>query len=413
MADLDLYAVRERWTREQAWAPAYVAEEMRAAYALGREYTEDAALAGARLAQLEPDDPAWEQAAAQLERSQWLAALNLERARQLDEIHHARGGWYDSTEDARVADGLAHAELERRGLPPQRELDRGEQLELFDPADLDVDQHAQPGLEVDVRADVESTVEATVDPVLEAQPAHEADVVAQAREPDEVDVERALEDAQAEVTRSVERGAADARQVEVHLEDGIERDGVELDDVELEQQNDAGLTPEPVAAAEPERTLPEAGQLETVHREVEQPGVEPPEVEQLALLEVEPDIADEVGVQPLRTPEADPAVEQARAAAAAAERERQEQARVTLAEARRQAEAANAQQQAREAAAATTAALEQAMQDLRAAMAAAEAAERARVEDAERQEQLIRWHEQDRADELDRGLDDGPGLGMG
>ena len=40
------------------------------------------------------------------------------------------------------------------------------------------------------------------------------------------------------------------------------------------------LTPEPVAAAEPERTLPEAGQLKTVHREVEQPGVEQPGVEQ-------------------------------------------------------------------------------------------------------------------------------------
>ena len=60
LADLDLYAVRERWTREQAWAPAYVADEMRAAYQLGREYGEDAALAGARLATLEPDDPAWE-----------------------------------------------------------------------------------------------------------------------------------------------------------------------------------------------------------------------------------------------------------------------------------------------------------------------------------------------------------------
>ena len=60
LPDLDLYAVRERWTREQAWAPEYVADEMRTAYELGREYTEDAALAGARLATLEPDDPEWE-----------------------------------------------------------------------------------------------------------------------------------------------------------------------------------------------------------------------------------------------------------------------------------------------------------------------------------------------------------------
>ena len=44
---------------------------------------------------------------------------------------------------------------------------------------------------------------------------------------------------------------------------------------------------------------------------------------------------------------------------------------------------------------------------------AADTAQRAQDEDAERQEQLTRWHEQDRADELDQGLDNGPSLGMG
>ena len=120
------------------------------------------------------------------------------------------------------------------------------------------------------------------------------------------------------------------------------------------------------------------------------PTVEQPELEQLALLEVEPNIADEVGAQPLRAPEPDLSAEQAREDAADAERARQEQARATLAEARRQAEAADAQREAREAAAAASAALEQTMQDLRAAMAAlaADTAQRARDEDAERQEQL-------------------------
>ena len=75
LPDLDLYAVRDRWTREQAWAPEYVAAEMRTAYELGREYTEDAALAGARLATLEPDDPEWERTAEQLARSEHLADL--------------------------------------------------------------------------------------------------------------------------------------------------------------------------------------------------------------------------------------------------------------------------------------------------------------------------------------------------
>ena len=246
-------------------------------------------------------------------------------------------------------------------------------------------------------------MDAIVEPALEAQPAHEAEVAAQAREP--VDVERALEDAHAELAPTAERVAHDPRQVELHLEDGVE-----LDDIELEQQNDAAQTPAPAAAGEPERAISEAVQLEPVQPEVEQPGVE-----QLTLLEVEPDIADEVGAQPLRAPEPDLSAEQAREDAADAERARQEQARVTLAEVRRQAEAADAQREAREAAAAASAALEQTMQDLRAAMAAlaADTAQRAQDEDAERQEQLTRWHEHDRADELDQGLDNGPSLGMG
>ena len=410
MADLDLYQVRDRWTREQAWAPAYVAEEMRTAYQLGREYTEDAALAGARLAQLEPDDPAWEQTAAQLERSQRLADLNLERARQLDEIHHARGGWYDSTEDARVADELARAELERRGLPAQRELDRGEQLELFDPTDLDVDQHAQADLEVDIRVDVEPTMDAIVEPALEAQPAHEAEVAAQAREP--VDVERALEDAHAELAPTAERVAHDPRQVELHLEDGVELD-VELDDVELEQQNDAAQTPAPAAADEPERAISEAVQLEPVQPELEQPG-RAAGVEQLALLEVEPDIADEVGAQPLRAPEPDrPPSRRGKTPRTRSGNGRSrpgspwprragrprpptpsgKPARLPRTAVRRPG-AGHAGPPGGDGAPRTT-------------------AERARDEEPSARNSSNRWHEQDRADELDRGLDDGPGLGMG
>ncbi|MGE0170949.1 MobF family relaxase [Nocardioides sp.] len=132
MSDAELYTARERWVREQAFAPAYVSEEMQAAYQLGREYAEDAALAGARLATLEPDDQAWEQTAQQLERSRRLAQLSLERARQLEDIHQARQRWYDGAEPARVADAAARDELARRGLPPER--DRGEQLPLFEPA---------------------------------------------------------------------------------------------------------------------------------------------------------------------------------------------------------------------------------------------------------------------------------------
>lgn len=428
LSDLNLYQVRDRWTREQAWAPAYVAEEMRAAYTLGREYTEDAALASARLAQLEPDDPAWEQTAAQLERSQRMADLSLERARQLDEIHHARGGWYDSTEDARVADEQARAELERRGLPAQRELDRGEQLELFDPAALDGDQPREAEAEVELEADVGAGLEPSVMTVAEVQPAA-AQVNGVDREQAEPTVEDApldlapdLERAGAEPRRGPER-VAEPRPAAAEVLDGAARDledvsqHVELDDLELEQRNEAAYPVEAVAEAQPERAVPEVEverREEAEWTEVEQRQ----DVEQLALLDVEPDLADEVAAQPLRgsglePDRSDPSAEPARDDVdAAVERERQEQARVTLAEARRQAEAADAQREAREAAERAAAAVEKATQDLRAAMASAAADARARAEE-ERREQLNRWHEQDRAADLDQGLDHGPGLGMG
>jgi conjugative relaxase-like TrwC/TraI family protein len=414
MSDADLYQVRERWTREQAWAPAYVADEMRSAYTLAREYGEDAALAGARLAQLEPDDPAWEQTAAQLERSERLAELTLERARQLDEIHHSRGGWYETTEPARAGDELARAELERRGLPAQRELVVGEQLELFDPTDLGVD---------DVHADVERQAEVR-DDVEVQQTAPQLDAA------DGADPERQAEPEQhPEREAVVEQEPAVAPQPDIQLdgpEHGVDEPelhhvddpraaelAVEPDDVELEQQHDepaieAAAAVDAAQALEPERAEPDVEQA----RAEEPAVVGEPEFEQLALLEVERDVAAEVAAQPLHTPEPtpepDPAVEQARSDAAAAERERQEQARITLAEARRQAEAADAQRQAREAAATADAALERARQNVQAAQEAL--AEQARREEDERREQLIRWHEQDRAAELDQGRDDGPSL---
>lgn len=420
MSDLDLYQVRERWTREQAWAPAYVAEEMRAAYQLGREYSEDVALAGAQLAQLEPDDAAWEQTAAQLERSERLAELTLERARQLDEIHHSRGGWYAATELARAGDELARAELERRGLPAQRELDGGEQLELFDPADL--------GVQEDVQPDVEERPEQQV----EREPGIERDIGMQlddaereqAAEVDGAIQTGAIEDVQpdvgveADAANVMERVVDEREPQRVDEPRAAERD-VALDDVELKQHHDElAVEPEPTvqSAVKPERAEPEASPARAGEAVVEEP-----EVEQLALLKVERDVAAEVAAQPLhtseRTLEPDPAIERARSDAAAVERERQEQARITLAEARQQAEAVDAQRQAREATAATAAAMEQARQNVQAALAAA-GAEQARREDAERQEQLIRWHEHDRAAELDcaaeldRGIDDGPSPGL-
>ena len=330
LPDLDLYAVRERWTREQAWAPEYVAQEMRTAYELGRDYREDAALAGARLATLEPDDPQWEPTAAQLARSEHLAELHLERARQLEDIHHARGGWHEATEEARIADQAARDELARRGLPPQRERDTGEQLELLEPADI-----AEPAVEVD--------------------------------------------------SAGVERNAA----VDVVHEPPATERGV--DDLERE----------PVAAVD--RALPELQPgRDVVEREPEL-AVEADDVEQQALLDVDPSIADQVGAEPLRAPQ--PAAEPTIEDATAVELER---AQTTLAEARRQAEAADRQRVQREAAAAERAAHAEA--DARAAAERTAEAERARRDEAERERHD--QPERERQTEPDRGVDDEDALGI-
>ena len=65
LSDAELYAVRERWTREQAWAPAYVADELAAAYQAAATARQDADLTAARLAQLPPDAEGREWVAAQ------------------------------------------------------------------------------------------------------------------------------------------------------------------------------------------------------------------------------------------------------------------------------------------------------------------------------------------------------------
>lgn len=377
LPDLDLYAVRDRWTREQQWAPEYVATEMRTAYQLGREYTEDAALAGARLATLEPTDPEWEPTAAQLARSERLAELSLERARQLDEIHHARGGWYGATEDARIADEAARDELGRRGLPVQRVLVEPEQLELFDPADV-----ADPAVEA-TEVELDAARKALDDPQLAADIAAEpvADRAPESRvdEPT-AELDRELDDVELEEQLAVAEDTQRAAQADR--------------DVDADRRP---VAPEPVEEADRAPELVEVDEveladMERADAERERVEAEPADVEQLALLDIEPRIEDEVGAAPLR--ELDPAEQQA-----AAEREQQEQrTRATLAEARQAAEAAEQQRLTRDAVAEARAAV--------AALMAAEA-ERERRDEAERQEQLIRWHEQDRAAEQERGLDDG------
>jgi|GEM_PF-3093570 len=241
-----------------------------------------------------------------------------------------------------------------------------------------------------VQTDVEPAVEATAEigPAVEVEPAIEVQTDGQDREPVEVDsAPEIAAELEPDVGQNVERAGDEPDRAELDVEHRVE-----LDDVEVEQQLDEPTSvPERVAAAEPteHERAPEVGLPQ-----VEQSQVEQSQVQQLALLDAEREVADEVGAEPLHAPELDPAAEPVRADAAAAARERLEQTRAAMAEARRQAEAADAQRHSRETATVTAAAVEQ-----------------ARREDAERQEQLSRWHEQDRDAELEQGIDDGPSLG--
>ena len=132
LSNAELYAVRERWTREQAWAPAYVADELSAAYQAAAGAGQDADLTAARLAQLTPDAEGREWVAAQHTISARDAEAGLERAHQLEEVHQARAGWAQATAPAEATDRDAALELERRGLPLQRAAEpEPEQLGLF------------------------------------------------------------------------------------------------------------------------------------------------------------------------------------------------------------------------------------------------------------------------------------------
>lgn len=132
LSDGELYALRDRWTREQAWAPEYVADELAATYQAAATAGQEADLTAARLAQLAPDAEGREWVEAQHAMAARDAATNLERAGQLEEIHQARAGWAAATATAEAADRDAALELERRGLPLQRAAEQpAQQLDLF------------------------------------------------------------------------------------------------------------------------------------------------------------------------------------------------------------------------------------------------------------------------------------------
>lgn len=126
----------DRWRREQSWAPYWVAEDLEAAYQHADAYRHDATLYRAELEANPQAEPAWrEQAQADIERAERLAAAYTERGQQLQALHIERARWHQATEPARLAADEAAAELDRRSLPIQPAREQPEQLGLFEIAD--------------------------------------------------------------------------------------------------------------------------------------------------------------------------------------------------------------------------------------------------------------------------------------
>ena len=115
-----LRALQRAYDREQAWAPAYVADELREVSLSARAAAEQATLARAEAAAVtrghDLDASAPAARAEQADRLAALAAQLEEQRRELAEIDTARAAWHTETTGSRAAAEAAAAELVARGL---------------------------------------------------------------------------------------------------------------------------------------------------------------------------------------------------------------------------------------------------------------------------------------------------------
>ena len=120
--DAELYAARERWDRDFAQAPEWVAEDMRQTHRFARGYREDAAIERAR-AEAMPQGPARDEVAEDAARAARFAEQHEARAAELAETQRARHAWWADSEPTRLDAAAAMDELDRRGLPAERVVD--------------------------------------------------------------------------------------------------------------------------------------------------------------------------------------------------------------------------------------------------------------------------------------------------
>lgn len=403
----ELREMRAAWERERTWAPAYVAEELQQAYQLSADYQADAAYGRAQLEQMAADSAVYAESVQQVERAERLAEEYAERARQLEEVHLARGHWFDATEDTRLAAQMAAEELERRELPLEPEQPQAEQLPLFEVAD-EAEVGVDPGPTEPV-VPVQRQTEADLDVDVERDVTPEPEV--------EQEVEAAVETDAAEAEAEVEQDRRRwwqrwAEKIGVQRSQEPERDVQADTEPERDQQpreraaEDLGRRDEPAREEDTQLRLeadqqPQRATDRDRDREAEPEAAHEVDPNQLELFHVEPSTADVVQAQPVREPEPEreqePEAEPEREAAVEDTREPSE----TLAEVRRQARAAEQLRMQR--AAAERARAEQHAKEQAAEIAEAERQRRDEAERQRTQQQAERAREQER--EADTGIE--------
>ncbi|WP_296377640.1 MobF family relaxase [Pseudonocardia sp.] len=157
--DAVLYQQVERWERELAAAPGWVAEQLGQAYEAAHEERIAHQLATAELAALPVDDPRREELATERDRAAVWADWHTERAATYEAVHEARQVWAAGTREQEQQARLAAEELDRRGLPAHRDLTpepEPEPVQEREPAsEQDV---ARAGVEHDVDQHIEQDV---------------------------------------------------------------------------------------------------------------------------------------------------------------------------------------------------------------------------------------------------------------
>ena len=136
-SDAELREMRDAWRRAQAWAPQFVAEDLRAARELAEEYRRDAVIWRAGLDRHPDGSPERELAERDLAAAEQLAAVSAARVEALERIQAVRTDWLDRNRELQERAAFAGDELERRGLDRDTAAPIGEQQELFTITDAD------------------------------------------------------------------------------------------------------------------------------------------------------------------------------------------------------------------------------------------------------------------------------------